>query len=89
MFKQDSHKFLVDFVSNHSNLNDSEKEIISKTISRLNDKHVSQYREVGYLTHELQNLSLDNKLSTDGLLLMKQLHQQDWFMGLLFNTRLF
>ncbi len=87
MFKNNDQKFLMSFVSNHANLTDAEKNIISKTLNQLNDQHVSQYREMGLLTHSLQILSLTGKLSTDGLLLLKKLHQKDWFVGILYNLR--
>ncbi len=46
MFKNNDQKFLMSFVSNHANLTDAEKNIISKTLNQLNDQHVSQYREM-------------------------------------------
>ena len=85
MFKNNDQKFLMSFVSNHANLTDAEKTIISKTLNQLNDQHVSQYREMGLLTHSLQI----RKLSTDVLLLLKKLHQKDWFVGILYNLRFF
>lgn len=89
MFKTDNQKFLVDFVESHLGLNDNEKEIIFDAVKKLNEKNVSQYREVSLVTNSLHRLSLNGKLSNDGRILLKKLHQKDWFMGILYNLRLF
>ena len=89
MFKTDKQKFLVEFVEKHPDLNENEREIIFVTVEKLNEKNISQYREITHVTNALHKLSLSGKLSDDGRKLLKELHQKDWFMGLLDNLRLF
>lgn len=87
MFKSDKRKYLNNFLENHKNLNQVEKKLILDTIDVLNNPKSLQYHEIKVLTNKLETISNGN-LSDDGRVLLKELHRQDWFYGILYNLRI-
>ncbi|API72981.1 hypothetical protein QMA60_08830 [Leuconostoc suionicum] len=88
MFKTDKRKYLLNFLEKHPNLNRAEEKLISDTTKKLNNPKVSEYRALTSVTNELRKLSLNHNLSKDGRILMKKLHRNEWFCGLLCNLGL-
>ncbi|MBZ6009274.1 hypothetical protein KIJ00_08510 [Leuconostoc gelidum subsp. aenigmaticum] len=89
MFKTDKRKYLLNFLEEHPNLNSEEKKIISDTVNKMNEPHSLWYKEVKTITNALQKLSMYDKSSDDGKVLLKQLNRSDWFYGLYDNIRFF
>ena len=89
MFKTDKRKYLLNFLEEHPNLNSEEKKIISDTVNKMNEPNSLWYREVKTITNALQKLSMYDKSSDDGKVLLKQLNRSDWFYGLYDNIRFF
>ncbi|CBL90728.1 MULTISPECIES: hypothetical protein [Leuconostoc] len=89
MFKTDKRKYLLNFLEEHPNLNSEEKKIISDTVNKMNEPNSLWYKEVKTITNALQKLSMYDKLSDDGKILLKQLNRSDWFYGLYDNIRFF
>ncbi|MBZ5979462.1 MAG: hypothetical protein SOI57_04350 [Leuconostoc gelidum] len=89
MFKTDKRKYLLNFLEEHPNLNSEEKKIISDTVNKMNEPNSLWYKEVKTITNALQKLSMYDKLSDDGKILLKQLNRSDWFFGLYDNIRFF
>lgn len=55
----------------------------------MNEPNSLWYKEVKTITNALQKLSMYDKLSDDGKILLKQLNRSDWFFGLYDNIRFF
>jgi len=89
MFKTNKRKYLLNFLEEHPNLNSEEKKIISDTVNKMNEPNSLWYKEVKTITNALQKLSMYDKLSDDGKILLKQLNRSDWFYGLYDNIRFF
>ncbi|MBZ6003882.1 hypothetical protein KII95_07620 [Leuconostoc gelidum subsp. aenigmaticum] len=89
MFKTDKRKYLLNFLEEHPNLNSEEKKIISDTVNKMNEPNSLWYKEVKTITNALQKLSMYDKVSDDGKILLKQLNRSDWFYGLYDNIRFF
>ena len=89
MFKTDKRKYLLNFLEEHPNLNSEEKKIISDTVNKMNEPNSLWYKEVKTITNALQKLSMYDKSSDDGKILLKQLNRSDWFYGLYDNIRFF
>ena len=89
MFKTDKRKYLLNFLEEHPNLNSEEKKIISDTVNKMNEPNSLWYKEVITITNALQKLSMYDKSSDDGKVLLKQLNRSDWFYGLYDNIRFF
>ncbi|AFS39510.1 MULTISPECIES: hypothetical protein [Leuconostoc gelidum group] len=89
MFKTDKRKYLLNFLEEHPNLNSEEKKIISDTVNKMNEPNSLWYKEVKTITNALQKLSMYDKSSDDGKVLLKQLNRSDWFYGLYDNIRFF
>lgn len=73
MFKTDKRKYLLNFLEEHPNLNSEEKKIISDTVNKMNEPNSLWYKEVKTITNALQKLSMYDKSSDDGKVLLKQL----------------
>ncbi|MBZ5969843.1 hypothetical protein [Leuconostoc gasicomitatum] len=89
MFKTNKRKYLLNFLEEHPNLNSEEKKIISDTVNKMNEPNSLWYKEVKTITNALQKLSMYDKSSDDGKVLLKQLNRSDWFYGLYDNIRFF
>jgi len=89
MFKIDKRKYLLNLLEEHPNLNSEEKKIISDTVNKMNEPNSLWYKEVKTITNALQKLSMYDKSSDDGKVLLKQLNRSDWFYGLYDNIRFF
>ncbi|CUW15939.1 hypothetical protein [Leuconostoc gasicomitatum] len=87
MFKTNKRKYLLNFLEEHPNLNSEEKKIISDTVNKMNEPNSLWYKEVKTITNALQKLSMYDKSSDDGKVLLKQLNRSDWFYGLYENIR--
>lgn len=89
MFKSDKRKYLNNFLKKHQNLSADEKQIVLDTIDNLSAHNSLQYREIQQAVNKLQSISMKGNLSDEGKILLKELHRQDWFYGILFNLRFF
>lgn len=87
MFKTDKRKYLLKFLEKHPDLNYMEEKLIFDATKGLNNPKVSEYREIVSVTNELQKLSLTQHLSKDGRILLKKLHRNEWFFGILYNLK--
>ena len=67
----------------------TKKKIISDTVNKMNEPNSLWYKEVKTITNALQKLSMYDKSSDDGKVLLKQLNRSDWFYGLYDNIRFF
>lgn len=89
MFKSDKRKYLLEFLKKHPNLNKTEEQLIVDTSENLYNPKVVQEREIVKLINSLKKLSLENHLSDDGRVLLKELNRGSWIGGLLYNMNLF
>ncbi len=83
MFKNDKKRDLLKFEEKHPNLNNNEKKLIFDTVNKINDPKTSQEREILAIIHSLRKLSISGQLSKDGRILLKKLHRDQWFWGIL------